>query len=361
VQARYGCSWESTSRDEKGFTLTTSDGEYRARFVVFALGVTEPWKSAIPGIDDVPHYAETRAPEEYQGQSVLIVGKRNSGFELADGLEPWARQIFLVSPRPVQARIIALATVRVRYFEPYEDASWGGGTFALDAAVEAIERTGQGFRMRAQGTTRPGEIVLETDAAIAATGFRTPLLDLPDLGLATVGDGRIPALTPFWECTSLAGAFFAGNAMQGAAGLRKNGVGSASGTVSGFRYNARILARHIAQRLGSPPELDRVAPGDAATFLANELRGAPELWTQKGYLTRAIFPDGSTDILPLAHFLDNCARGSVGVTVEMNADGEIYPVAYTRQREEIEERELSPHHLHDYAREDYVRELQSLL
>jgi thioredoxin reductase len=361
VTVRYGCRWEATKREDESFVLTTSDGEYRSRFVVFALGVTEPWKSSIPGIEAVPHYAETKAAKEYQGKSVLIVGKRNSGFELADGLEPWARQIFLVSPRPVQTNVIALASVRVRYFEPYEDASWGGGTFALDAAVEAIERTGQGFRMRAQGTTRPGEIVIETDAAIAATGFRTPMLDLPDLGLATVGDGRIPALTPFWECTSLAGAFFAGNAMQGAAGLRKNGVGSASGTVSGFRYNARILARHIAQRLGSRPELEQVAPDKAAAFLSSELRSAPELWTQKGYLARAIFPDGSTDILPLAHFLDNCARGSVAVTVEMNAEGEVYPVAYTRKGEEIEERELERHHLNDFAREDYVRELQSLL
>jgi thioredoxin reductase len=361
VAVRYGCRWESTKCEEEGFTLTTSDGEYRSRFVVFAIGVTEPWKSAIPGIDAVPHYAETRAAREYQGKSVLIVGKRNSGFELADGLEPWARQIFLVSPRPVQSSVVALATVRVRYFEPYEDASWGGGTFALDAAVEEIQETSSGFRMRAQGTTRPGEIVLETDTAIAATGFRAPLRDLPDLGLSTVGDGRIPALTPFWECTSLAGAFFAGNAMQGAAGLRKHGVGSASGTVSGFRYNARILARQIARRLGTRPPLDKVPPAEAASFLAAELKSAPELWTQKGYLARALYAGGSTDIVPLAHFLDNCPRGSVAVAMEMNAAGEIYPIAYSRQREEIDERQLPPHHLHDYAQEDYVRELQSLL
>jgi thioredoxin reductase len=361
VAVRYGCRWEATSRDERGFTLTTSDGEYRARFVVFAIGVTEPWKSTIPGIQAVPHYAETRPPNEYEGKSVLVIGKRNSGFEVADGLEPWARQVFLVSPRPVQTSVLALSTVRVRYFQPLEDASWGGGTFALDAAVEAIERTGDGFRMRAQGTTRPGEIVLETDTAIAATGFRTPLLDLPDLGVTTVGDGRIPALTPYWESTGLPNVYFAGNAMQGAAGLRKNGVGSASGTVSGYRYNARLLARHVAERLGSLPQLERIPKKQAASFLASELKCAPELWAQKGYLTRAIYPDGSTDIVPLAHFLDNCARGSVAVTIEMNAEGEIYPVAYSRQREEIDERELPPHHLHGYAREEYVRELQSLL
>jgi thioredoxin reductase len=361
VAVRYECRWESTAHDEQGFTLTTSDGEYRARFVVFAIGVTEPWKSTIPGVDAVPHYADARPAREYQGKSVLIIGKRNSGFEVADGLEPWARQIFLVSPRPVQTSVLSLSTVRVRYFEPLEDASWGGGTYALDAAVDGIERRGEGFRMRAQGTTRPGEVVLETDRAIAATGFRAPLLDLPDLGLTTVGDGRIPALTPYWESTGLPNVYFAGNTMQGAAGLRKNGVGSASGTVSGYRYNARLLARHLAERLGSPPQLERVPREEAAGFLARELRCAPELWTQKGYLTRAVYPDGSTDIVPLAHFLDNCARGSVAVTVEMNAEGDIYPVAYSRQREEIDERELPPHHLHDYSREEYVRELQSLL
>jgi thioredoxin reductase len=361
VSVRYGCRWESTRREEEGFTLVTSDGEYRARAVVFALGVTEPWKSSIPGVEDVPHYAETGSAAEYQGKSVLIIGKRNSGFELADGLEPWARQIFLVSPRPVQTSVIALSTVRVRYFEPFEDASWGGGTFALDAAVEQIERTSKGFQLRAQGTTRPGEVVLEVDAAIAATGFRTPLRDLPEHGLATVGDGRIPALTPFWESTGLPGAYFAGNAMQGAAGLRKHGVGSASGTVSGFRYNARILARRVAQQLGRRPELDRVSRDETASFLLSELKSAPELWTQKGYLARAVFPDGTTDIVPLAHFLDHCERGSVAVTVEMNAEGEIYPVVYGRQREEIDERVLPPQHLHDFQGDEYRRELQSLL
>jgi thioredoxin reductase len=361
VPVRYGCRWESTRREEEGFTLVTSEGEYRARAVVFALGVTEPWKSSIPGVEDVPHYAETRSAPEYQGKSVLIIGKRNSGFELADGLEPWVRQIFLVSPRPVQTQVIALASVRVRYFEPYEDASWGGGTFALDAAVERIERTSNGFRLRAQGTTRPGQLELEIDEAIAATGFRTPLRDLPELGLATVGDGRIPALTPFWESTGLPGAYFAGNAMQGAAGLRKHGVGSASGTVSGFRYNARILARWIAQQLGRRPEFDRVSRDETASFLLSELKSAPELWTQKGYLARAVFPDGTTDVVPLAHFLDHCERGSVAVTIEMNAEGEIYPVVYGRQREEINERILPPHHLHDFQGDEYRRELQSLL
>jgi thioredoxin reductase len=361
VQVRYGCRWEATRRDDDGLTLVTTDGEYRCRAAVFAIGVTDPWKGDIEGVDDVPHYSETRLPREYAGRRVAIIGKRNSGFEVADGLEPWARQVILCSPRPVQSDVIALATVRVRYFQPYEDASWGGGTHVLDAAIERIEQAGRGFRIHAQGTTRPGPIVLEADDVIAATGFQAPLGDLTDLGVATVAQGRIPALSPFWESTTAPGVFFAGNAMQGAAGLRKHGVGSASGTVSGFRYNARILARHLASRLGVALEHDKIDPPTRGDYIVEELTHAPELWTQKAYLARCVFPDNTSSILPLSHFLDHCERGSVAATVEMDAAGEIYPVLYVRHGEEIEEHLLDPHPLHDYTGADYRRRVADLL
>ncbi|MBA2616441.1 MAG: NAD(P)-binding domain-containing protein, partial [Actinobacteria bacterium] len=186
VAVRYGCSWESTRREDDGsLVLTTSDGEYRCRAAVFALGVTEPWKSAIPGVEDVPHYADVdRAKERYAKLDVVVIGKRNSAFELADGLEPWARRIVLISPRPVDTSVVSLSTVRVRYMQPLEHHQIGGGTLALDAAIERIERYGDGFRIRASGTTRPGELVVEADVVIAATGFRAPLRDLADLGVA---------------------------------------------------------------------------------------------------------------------------------------------------------------------------------
>ena len=73
--------------------LCTSEGEYRCTAAVFAIGVTEPWKPKVPGFDLVPHYAETRPPREYEGRRVAIIGKRNSGFEIANGLLPWAREV----------------------------------------------------------------------------------------------------------------------------------------------------------------------------------------------------------------------------------------------------------------------------
>lgn len=363
VLVRYGCRWEATRREDDGrLTLETTDGDYSCRAAVFALGVTTPWKSPIPGVEDVPHYAEVRSPSEYGGKRVFVIGKRNSGFELADGLLPWARQVILGSPRPVSTTVIALSSVRVRYLQPYEDAALGGGTLVLDAAIERIERTAAGWRIVGEGTTRPGHFELEVDEVIAATGFSAPLGDLPQLAVRTVSQGRIPALTPFWESAPGSGIYFAGNATQGAAGLKKHGVGSASPAVHGFRYNARVMARHLAEtHFGVATPRGRIDRSRVTTYLLEELTRAPELWTQKSYLARTVGSDGTVDIEPLAHFLDAGGQDAVAVTVEANAAGELYPAVYVRRRGDISEHLLSPHPHHDFRGPEHGRELASLL
>ena len=361
VPVRYGCRWEATRRDDDGrLVLATSDGEYRAQAAVFALGVTTPWFSPIPGIEAVPHYVETRTAAEYRGRRVFVIGKRNSGFEIADGLLPWARQVILGSPRPVQTAVIAQASVRVRYLQPYEDASLGGGTFALDLAVERIERLERGWRIVGRGTTRPGPVDLEVDDVIAATGFSTPLLDLGELGVRTVAQGRIPALTPFWESEPGSGIYFTGNATQGAAGLRKHGVGAASPAVHGFRYNARVMARHLAASLGVAVPAERVE-GDPVPYLLEELTTAPELWTQKSYLARAVTAEGLSEIVPLAHFVDEAGPDAVAVAVEMDATGLTYPAVYVRRSGEIRERLLPPDLLNDFRGPEHEQELRDAL
>ncbi len=364
VRVRYGCRWESTRREDDGsLTLVTSDGEYRCRVAVFALGVTDPWKGAIPGIEDVPHYVESRPGHEYRGKRVLVIGKRNSGFELADGLLPWARRVVLVSPRPVQTAVLAFSSVRVRYMQPLEDAALGGGTLALDAAVERIERTAAGVRAVAHGTTRPGEIVLEADEAIAATGFRTPLRDLEALGCATVAQGRIPALTPWWESATSSGIYFAGNATQGAAGLRKHGVAASSAAVHGFRYNAEVLARRIAERHFGLVERPRPVD-DVVAFLAGELARAPELWAQKAYLARVVHLDaGAHDagIRPLTAFLDEPGPDAVAATVETNAAADIYPVLYVRRRGDVREHVLDADAANAFDSAGYRRAIEAVL
>jgi thioredoxin reductase len=363
VRVRYGCTWESTRREDDGrLVLGTSDGEYRCRAAVFALGVTEPWKSAVPGIEHVPHYAEAGQPGEYQGKRVFVIGKRNSGFELANGLLPWARQVFLGSPGPVDTTVLALSSVRVRNLQPYEDAGFGGGTFVLDVALEQIERSEDGYRVIGAGTTRAGRLDLVVDAVIAATGFATPLRDLPALGVRTLAQGRIPALTPYWESDAGSGIYFAGSTTQGAAGLKKHGVGSSSAAVHGFRYNARAMAEHLAEtHLGLKVPRPRVEPRDLVRYLLREATRAPELWAQKAYLARAVSGEGDTQVLPLVEWLDHPRDRSVAITVEMNERGEIYPTAYLDRKGAVEEEVLPPHHLNDFEGQEHRRQLESFL
>jgi thioredoxin reductase len=367
VAVRYGCEWQSTRLEEDELVLTTSDGEYRCRAAVFALGVTEPWRPTIPGLEDVPHYADTSRPRDYAGKDVVIVGKRNSGFELADGLLPWARRIFVVSPRTVTTEVLALASVRARYLQPYEDWGLGGGTFSVDAAIERVERVGDRWLVRGNGTTTPGAVELPADVVIAATGFGTPLRDLPALGVATVGQGRIPALTPLWRSTFVDRVYFAGNATQGAAGLRRHGVGSSSPAVHGFRYNARILAEHLARKyFGIERPRRALAPPDVVPFLLRELAVAPELWTQKGYLARAValepgggWRDGG--IVPLEHFVDAGPADGVAVAVEMDSRGRIFPGVYTRRHGRLDATDLPGELLHRFESDDHRAALERLL
>jgi thioredoxin reductase len=367
LEVRYGCTWERTRHDDDTVTLETSDGEYVASAVVFALGVTEPWRAGVPGLEHAAHYVDTTEPRQYEGRRVFIVGKRNSGFEVAQGILPWARETILASPRPVKMEALALSALRVRYLHPYDEYARGGpGTYVLDASIERIERHDGGFRVSTRGTTWDGALTFDVDDVIAATGFQTPLRDLPNLGLVTVNDGRVPALTPFWESVSLPRIYFAGNTSSGAKGIGKRGAGASSTSVNGFRYNAWVLARHIAEsRFGVEATRPRLSRDDVTEFLLRELSNAPELWVQKGYLCRVLTStgDGFVDdgVQPVAHFLDAGGADAIAATVEVDSDGKIAPMVYTRHAGAIDEHALDFHPLHQYEGGEYSRALETWL
>jgi thioredoxin reductase len=148
VPARYGCRWEGTTHPPDGrLQLETAHGSIRLRAAAFAVGVTAPWKPEIPGIELAPHDVDLRERESYANQQVVIIGKRNSGFEIANGLLPWTREIILVSARSVGTAVMAHTTVSVRYFLPLEDGAVRGSTVVLDASFGRVEQTSNGCRV----------------------------------------------------------------------------------------------------------------------------------------------------------------------------------------------------------------------
>lgn len=368
LEVRYGCRWESTRIEDDRFVLATSDGDYSCRVAVFAIGTTTPWKPPIPGLDNVPHYAEAKPLAEYRDKTVLVIGKRNSGFELADALLPVARRIFLASPSKARISVVEHAAVgaRARYLQPYEDHVLGGGNVLLDVAIESVEKLASGYRMRCTGTSVPGPMVLQVDEAIAATGFTTPMLDLPKLGMAVFSQDRLPALTPFWESISVPGLYFAGCATQAATGLNKYGIPSNSAAVQGFRYNAKALAQHIAARhFGVTSPEKPIHPRDLVPYLLSEAARAPELWNQRSYLARvvALGDHGPRDrgILPLAHFVDSTGEDAVAVAVETDAGGDIHPAIYLRTSGSVKEHLLPSHPLLQFETVEHQRQVQGLL
>ena len=105
--------------------------------------------------------------------------------------------------------------MRARYVQPYEDSALAGGVVILDASIESVARRGRrlGSAHAMRGWTRACEF--EVDDVIAATGFTAPLRDLSELGVATFGQSRLPAQTPFWESATVPGIYFAGTINQG--------------------------------------------------------------------------------------------------------------------------------------------------
>jgi thioredoxin reductase len=373
VQVRYGCTWESTRRvetpDGDRFVLVTSDGEYRCRFPIIAVGVAEPYSPNTEGIELAVHYADTRDAESYAGKRLFIIGKQNSGFELATGLLQWASRIALSSPSPAKTSIEtrSLVGVRARYVQPFEDSILGGGVDILAASTKGITKSPSGalvVKLERSDTATP--MTVEADEVIAATGFTCPLRDLPAMGVATFGQAKLPAQTEFWESVSVPGIFFAGTITQGAAGLKKHGIPANSGALHGYRYNARVLVREIARRhFGMPLERQSLAVGDLRDHLLSEATRAPELWHQKAYLASVVTLDPDTGIedvgiLPLTHFLDHGGPDAVAMTVE--SDGaSIYPVVYVRREGSVEEHALDADPLHDFEGLPHRRALGTIL
>ena len=369
LRVRYRCRWEATRREGDDFVLTTSEGEYRAPVVVFAVGVAQPWRPSTAGLADVPHYGELRPVESYANRRVFIVGKQNSGFEIATGLLPWARQIILASPSPTKLSVNthSLVGVRARYVQPYEDSVLAGGVVILDASIEEVKQEGDGYRVRTRAAGDEISMVFEVDDVIAATGFTTPLLDLPELGVATFGQSRLPAQTPYWESATVRGIYFAGTITQGSQGLKKHGIPSNSGAVQGHRYNARLLARHLAEsRFGTQPPRAELKADQILPLLLSEASHGPELWHQRSYLSRVITidpDDGIHDvgIVPLAHFLDSPGPDAVAIALESNGHDDPYPCLYIRRRGAVTEHLLSPNPLLDFERDEHRKAITSAL
>jgi len=155
--------------------------------------------------------------------------------------------------------------------------------------------------------------------------------------------------------------------MQASLGLKRHGIPSNSGAVQGYRYNARVLARHLAEsRFGVTLERPAVNAGDVVSLLLDEVTRGPEVWHQRSYLARVVKVggDGMVDagIEPLAHFVDDdSGPDAAAITLESNGRDDPYPAVYVRSKGSVKEYLLPPHPLLDFTGDQYRKELSDRL
>jgi hypothetical protein len=322
------------------------------------------------GWEHAAHYVDTRDAASYAGKRLFILGKANSGFELASGLLQWASPIILASPRPAQlsVNIHSLGGVRARYVQPWEDAELGGGVFILNAATERIEKHADGLAVHTRRTDNSEPFVAEVDEVIAATGFAAPLGDLPDLGVSTFGRSGLPGMTNHYESATAPGIYFAGTITQGVSGLHKFGIPANSGAVQGHRYNGRLTVDEIAARyFGIEKPRPEVEPGSVVERLLTSASAAPELWHQKSYLAHALSRDADgvirdEGIVSLAEYVDAAGPDGAAITVETDDRGNIHPAVYVRRRGRVDaDAVLDSSPLTEYRTSEHRAQLQALI
>ena len=166
-----------TARTGRRSSLETTDGEYRCRYLVLAVGVAEPWSPRRPGIEHARHYAETRDAASYAGKRLFIIGKQNSGFELASGLSSWASKITRRRrrrPRRRRSRPSRWSACAPATCSRSRTTSSGSGCRSSTPRSTASSPSASGFRVNLKRTDNGEAMSVEADEVIAATGLHLP-------------------------------------------------------------------------------------------------------------------------------------------------------------------------------------------
>jgi thioredoxin reductase len=281
------------SREDAHFRLEDDRGRrYGCSRLVIATGLSATCSPALPGIELAERYIDVSTdPTDYTNQRVLVLGKGNSAFEIAEHLTETAAIIHVMSPAPLKMawqthHVGHLRAINNNFLDTYQLKCQNA---VLDATAELIERRDDGRLGVTVHYTHAGnereELVY--DRVINCTGFRFDISIFDDScqPALTLG-GRLPAQTSSWESVNVPDLYFAGTLMQ-ARDYKK----SASAFIHGFRYNVRTLHRLLEQRyhrqpLPSEPVARTVETLEEA-ILARCNRSSA-LWQQFGFLSDVV-------------------------------------------------------------------------
>ncbi|MFF4492263.1 NAD(P)-binding domain-containing protein [Streptomyces sp. NPDC001544] len=319
------------------FAATDQHGNVvRARRVIVATGVSQPYIPPIEGAEEAERYdTVTVDPADFTDQRVLIIGRGNSAFETADNLIETAAVIHVAGPGSLKLAwrthfVGHLRAVNNNFLDTYQLKSQNA---VLDGDILRIARKPDGTYVVSVKFSRVAEVVKDIpyDRVVLATGFRfdASMFDddcRPDL----VIKDRFPRLTNEWESVNVPDLYFAGTITQ-SLDFKK----STSGFIHGFRYGVKALSRILERRYHDrewPHTALPAAAGAVSEAVVARVNRTSALWQLFGFLGDAVLvgTDGEVrycDEVPVAHLHEAVTRGEFGslasyftVTLEYGAD-----------------------------------------
>jgi cation diffusion facilitator CzcD-associated flavoprotein CzcO len=187
--------------------LVTGSERIAARHVVSATGTwSHPYIPDIPGrnlfLGTQVHSAYYVRPDDYAGQTVLVVGGGNSGAQIMAEVAPVARALWVTTQDPlflpddVDGRVLFERAVARMKDGPTATPVGGIGDIVMVAPVKSARERGDLVSFRPfQCLTETGVVwtdgsEMPVDVVIWCTGFRPALDHLRSLGVVEA-DGRV--------------------------------------------------------------------------------------------------------------------------------------------------------------------------
>ena len=324
LRIRYNTRVASITKNAQDqFVISDVDGnQWSCDRVLMGTGACAPWvPSDIEGIECAAGYEDHDIdPARYENKTVLVIGRGNSAFEVANHLAGHASIIHVaIGNRPIQLAwethfVGHVRSINNTMLEMFHVKALHG---ALGLCVRKLSRSADGgFDVVAEEEVphwrEPGmlELKLHYDYVIRCTGFKyvTPELFKDELRPEACKKSKYPVLDATWQ-SSVPDLYYIGTAM----GARDRQA--ASSFIHGFRYNIRTLFRLLEHRyhgkelpkteyrLRSVKDLQELA-----TALLERLSHTAALYQQYGVLSDVLLiEDGRCTVfheLPVAYVLE---------------------------------------------------------
>ena len=234
------------SNGDEGFTVSTRDGEgrakqWRSRTVVLSTGCYDrPNLIGVPG-EELPHVSHYyREPHAYYRKQVVVVGGKNSSAEAALDLYRAGAQVTLVH------RGAALSDSIKYWVKPDIENRIKEGSIQARFETRVVEIKPrevvvEGVPSNGQGSTDPAHDVIPADAVFLLTGYLADMELLRAGGIAVNPETLVPEYDPNTFETNVPGLYLAGVVVSGA---ERGQVFIENG-----RFHGEVVVREIAKRL----------------------------------------------------------------------------------------------------------------